>query len=165
MRLADKLIAGGKAARVLICPIAMGGSSIAHWGADGQHTDRIITICERLRLHGLTPTWIIWQQGESDHNTQMGVYSQRLLDTIGVFRAQGVNCRFYITTSTMLNGNISANIQTAQSVVVNNADNIFQGPNSDTLCPAATHRTDNTHYNTTGGDTIATAYANLLPSL
>jgi hypothetical protein len=163
MRLADKLIANNKATRVVIAPIAMGGSTIAHWGADGQHTDRIIAVCERLRLHGLTPAYSLAQQGESDHNTDPTVYTNRLNDTIGVFRAQGVNCPFYICLSTWLNGVTKGTIRTAQQACVNNAANVYLGPNSDNL--DASNRSDNTHYNATGANAIADLWVPILHSV
>ena len=65
-RLADMLIERRLADRVVLAPIAMGGTSVEQWAHEGLFNRRIAASIRRLYDAGLTPDYILWHQGEGN---------------------------------------------------------------------------------------------------
>lgn len=137
--LADMLIERGLYARVIIAPIAMGGSTVEEWADEGMFNRRILALIRRLFDAGLTPTQILWHQGEGNpgagdsHGRQ---YRKNLLEVIATFRTYGISAPFFVALATRCgayprpNGD---NIHEGQASAVNPLDNVFLGPDTDTL--------------------------------
>ena len=65
-RLADMLIERQLADRVVIAPIAMGGTTVEQWADEGLFNRRIAASIRRLYDAGLSSDYILWHQGEGN---------------------------------------------------------------------------------------------------
>ena len=137
--LGDLLIERALYARVIIAPIAMGGSTVEQWADEGRFNRRILVLIRRLFDAGLTPTAILWHQGEGDsgigdsHGRQ---YRKNLLEVIVTFRTYGISAPFFVALATKCGGYPRPggdNIHEGQASAVNPLDNVFLGPDTDTL--------------------------------
>jgi len=137
--LAEMLIERGLYARVIIAPIAMGGSTVEEWADEGMFNRRILALIRRLFDAGLTPTQILWHQGEGNsgigdsHGRQ---YHKNLLEVIATFRTYGISAPFFVALATKCGAYPRPNgdsIREGQASAVNPLDNVFLGPDTDTL--------------------------------
>ena len=137
--LADMLIERGLYARVIIAPIAMGGSTVEQWADEGVFNRRILVLIRRLFDAGLTPTAILWHQGESDAgvgDAQVRQYRKNLLEVIATFREYGISAPFFVALATKCGGYSTPsghNIREGQASAVNPLNNVFLGPDTDAL--------------------------------
>ncbi|KAB2701306.1 sialate O-acetylesterase [Brucella lupini] len=151
IRLADKIIVGGKADTVIFIPIGMGGSSVSQWGTGGEFNHRIGVGIRRLSALGLTPNAVLWQQGTTDTSlaTTQAVYAARLSEVIAAFRANApVNTPVFVAQESWVSGTLSLPIKAAQVAAVNPPAFIYSGPDIDTI----TERQDATHLNAVGAN-------------
>jgi hypothetical protein len=74
-RLADKIIAAGPATKVVLVPVSISGTVVSQWTGPTNFGNRISVAIARLAARGLTPSVILWGQGESDLATTQAVYS------------------------------------------------------------------------------------------
>lgn len=157
-RLADKLINTGTFDRVILVPIARGGSVVADW-ATGPLALNLKTAVARCQAQGYTISGFLWQQGENDTQAGTGqsAYYNALMAVIANSRAAGSNAPWFVGKSTYIYGSISTAIQAACDAAVNGVD-VFAGANCDTL--NSTYRqADNLHFNaSTGADAVATRW-------
>jgi hypothetical protein len=165
--LADMLIERGLYARVIIAPIAMGGSTVEEWADEGMFNRRILVLIRRLSDAGLIPTQILWHQGEGNpgigdsHGRQ---YRKNLLEVIATFRTYGMSAPFFVALATKCgayprpNGD---NIRDGQASAVNHLDNIFLGPDTDTLGDEYRDK-EHCHFNAAGMLRHATMWADVL---
>lgn len=121
-----------------------------------------------MRDCGLTPDAILWQQGETDAwgSTSTAAYQAALGQVIHAFRNEGVTAPFFValTSHITIGGERedpgdAADVRAAQTVIVNGVD-IFQGADTDTLDD--TYRAHGTHFNSTGQDTHAELWFDVL---
>jgi hypothetical protein len=147
IRLADKLITAGHFTKVILVPMACGGTSVAQW-ATGDCRHRITAMCSRLQHANLTPTFGLWHQGETDGGlgTSQAVYSARLAAVLWAFRSGGVVAPFFIAQVSY--PNVSAGIRAAQADAANGID-VFLGPDTDTLTTGY-RAVDGVHFNGSG---------------
>lgn len=91
IRLGRRLLATGRHDRVIIVPIAVGGSHVAQWAAGGLFHPRIAAAGHALRALGLEATAVLWQQGATDNSldTSAAAYAASLRDVIATFRGVG----------------------------------------------------------------------------
>lgn len=164
-RVADLLITNGKFDRVILVPVAIGGTSVSMW-ATGSLSNRITTAMARLESRGIVPGMtnvtfaVIWGQGESDSGTSQADYTSRLNTVISNAAAAGFSGRWFINKQTWLAGTTNATVQAAQDAMPNGST-IFAGANADSL--NATNRyADNTHFNDTGIAALATLVYNAM---
>ena len=164
-RLADKLITAGTFQRVILVPIARGGSLVADW-ATGTLALNLKTAVARCHAQGYTISGFLWQQGEADTTAGTGqaAYHNALLAVIANSRAAGSSAPWFIGKSTYIAGTTSAAIQAACEAAVNGVD-VFAGANCDTL--NSTYRqVDNLHFNAaTGADAVATRWATAIDAV
>jgi hypothetical protein len=135
-RLGDILIQRGLYDRVIFVPLARGGASIAFLNNEGAElSTNGIT---KLKAAGLTPTHILFQQGETDAvlTTSAEQYASQLHQLVKRFRAAGFDAPFYLSRSTKCDyvgpNNIAA-VRAGQLSAVNDALNIRPGPDTDTI--------------------------------
>lgn len=156
-RVADKLISAGVFDRVILIPVAVGGTPVASW-VPGALGDRILVAARRARAVGLPITAFLWMQGETDgvNGTSQATYAATLASVIAGPRAEGFNAPWFIGKCTYIVGTVYPAIQAAQAGIVNPAANIFAGANTDSLT-GATYRQviDDTHLNGTAGSDAA----------
>lgn len=153
-RLADKLINASLFDRVIICNVAVNGTSAADWV--NLYPNRLSTALARLSYRGMTPTAILWSQGEKDNvlSTAQAAYQSSMTTVIGATRTAGYSGPWFIPQQTWDAGSTSSTIQAAQAALVNHGSGIWAGPNADSL-NATNRQSDNTHWNDTGSDAYA----------
>ena len=164
-RIADKFITNGVFARVIVVPIAVGGTAIATH-ATGRLTDRIGVAIKRLASIGITPATtnvtfaILWGQGEGDSGTSTPAYTSALQTVRANAVAAGFSGRFFVNKETWVGGVVTPAVQAAQTGVVDNST-FWAGADMDSL--NATNRiADNTHLNDTGAAAAATLIYNAM---
>ncbi|WFU16120.1 sialate O-acetylesterase [Bradyrhizobium sp. CB3481] len=134
--LGDMLIQSGRYDRVILMPIAKGGASLSYLNDEGAEltTNGIA----KLKAAGLTPTHILFQQGERDAlmTTSAEQYAALLHQLVKRFRAVGFDAPFYVSRSAKCDyagpTNIAA-VRAGQLAAVDAALNIRQGPDTDTI--------------------------------
>ncbi len=165
--LADMLIERGLYARVIIAPIAMGGSTVEEWADEGRFNRRILVLIRRLFDAGLTPTAILWHQGESDAgvgDAQVRQYRKNLLEVIATFRTYGVSAPFFVALATKCGSGPTPSgrtIRDGQASAVNPLDNVFLGPDTDTLGDEYRDK-EHCHFNAAGLLRHAAMWADVL---
>lgn len=159
-RIADKFVTAGKFSRVIVVPVAIGATSVLTHDT-GVLADRLPIAIRRLAAAGITPATtnvtfaIVWGQGESDGGTSTVNYTTRLNNVRDHAVAAGFSGRFFVNKQTWAAGSVDANVQAAQTGVVDNVK-FWAGADADSL-NAANRQSDNTHFNDTGIAALATA--------
>ena len=95
-RLADRLIEGKQYRNVLLVPVAAGGSSVADWTTTYRH--RIDLAVQLLAQAGVSLTFALWQQGESDRATTTEAYEAAFRQVLAAVPAP-----VFIAVSTLCN--------------------------------------------------------------
>jgi hypothetical protein len=165
-RLGDLLIARGLADRVVVAPIAMGGTRVEQWSVGGVFNRRIPALVRRLYDANLPPDYILWHQGEG--NTGEGdvggrFYTKNLLEVVRTFRAYSVNAPFFIALTTICGGprQSAEATRVGQRAAVSNWFGTHLGPDTDKLIgPELRH--DQCHMNAKGTAAHAQAWADIL---
>jgi len=161
MRVADTLVTNGKFDRVIIVPIAIGGTVVGMWGTGGSLSNRIPATMARLISRGITPGMtnvtfcFLWGQGESDTGTSAASYKTAINQVLASLFAAGFIGRAFINKQTWLGGVVNPTVQSAQwDPAVITGGSVLQGANADTLL-AASRQPDNTHFNDAGMASLA----------
>lgn len=152
-RLGDKIIEDGLFDRVILAPIAMGGTTVEQWAEEGMFNRRIPVLIRRLYDAGLSADFILWHQGEG--NPGMGdrggrQYRKNLLEVVETFRRYGVNAPFFVALATLCGGPHpnAQNIRAGQKAAVNPSVGIHQGPDTDII--GVDYRWDKCHFDDLG---------------
>lgn len=135
-RLGDILIQSGRYDRVILAPLAWGGASLSFLNNEGA----VLTTngIAKLKEAGLTPTHILFQQGEKDaiSTTTAEQYVSLLHQLVKRFRTAGFDAPFYLSRSAKCDyvepKNMAA-VRTGQLAAVDAALNIRPGPDTDTI--------------------------------
>jgi len=164
-RLGDKLIDAGLFDRVILAPIAMGGTTVEQWAEEGMFNRRIPVLIRRLFDAGLSADFILWQQGEGNPGTgdvDGRQYRKNLLEVIRTFRRFGVTAPLFVSLTTLCGGpHANAdNIRAGQRGVVSPLAGIYQGPDTDTI--GVEHRWDACHFDETGLDMAASLWLQVI---
>lgn len=157
-RLGDILIESGRYKRVVIAPIAIGGASLS--ALNSQYVERIDRLISSLKAARLTPTHILFQQGETDAHltTTTEDYVAMLHRLVQRFRSAGLDAPFYLTQSTKCDYDRPTNIapiRQAQLLARDARLNIRRGPDTDTIGNDGRDPDDGCHMNEIG--TLANA--------
>lgn len=160
-RLADRLIADEHFERVVIVPIAVGGSSIRRWTTGGDLHGRIGRAAEAIRAAGLSPTHILWHQGESDVATGPQAYRRSFAGVLAEIRAQGLTAPVYVAQASICKNNGSAALRAAQRDLAVEFADVRLGPDTDTL-DRFRWRRDLCHFSAEGLDEHAKLWASIL---
>jgi hypothetical protein len=154
-RVADSLITSGKFDRVILVPMALGGSNIAMWANGGPLQNLPCVAMKRLAARGIAPGTNVtfaadWGQGEAE--VGLGTSQAAYTASFNQIKTNLVNCgfsgRIFVNVET-LNGTTSAAVQAAQAAVVDNVT-VFAGANLDTMNNTTTFRVDGVHFNDNG---------------
>ena len=135
-RLGDILIEAGRYDRVILVPLAIGGASLFFLNNEGALV--VTNGIAKLKAAGLTPTHILFQQGERDalETTSAGQYASLLHQLVKRFRDAGIDAPFYLSRSTKCDyarpTNIAA-VRAGQLAAVDEALDVRQGPDTDTI--------------------------------
>jgi Carbohydrate esterase, sialic acid-specific acetylesterase len=165
-RLADMLIERQLANRVVLAPIAMGGTSVEQWAHEGLFNRRITTSIRRLYDAGLSADYILWHQGEGN----LGIgdsggrqYRKNLLEVVASFRTYSVNAPFFVALTTRCAKSPhpnAVNVRDGQRTAAIGQLGIFVGPDTDLI--GAEHRYDDCHMSESGLTMHAAAWADIL---
>jgi hypothetical protein len=134
--LGDILIQTGRYDRVILVPLARGGASLSYLNNEG--IELTANGIAKLKVAGLTPTHILFQQGEKDAilTTSTEQYVVLLHQLVKRFRAAGFDAPFYVSRSAKCDDagptNMAA-VRAGQRFAVDEALNIRQGPDTDTI--------------------------------
>ena len=154
-RLGDILIQAGRYDRVIIVPLALASTSI--FVLNNEKAELLTNALSKVKAAALTPTHILFQQGEPDARltTSAEQYVSQLHQLVTRFRAAGFDAPFYLSRSTKCGGGEqnTAAVRAGQLSAINDALNIRQGPDTDTI--GNDGRADGCHMNEAG--TLANA--------
>ncbi len=98
---ADQLIASGAFDRVILAPVAVGGSKVAQWASGGalnaSMKPLVADLVSRYRV-----THVLWLQGELDLmlGTDAAAYRRNFLSFAASLRASGVDAPIYVAKAT-----------------------------------------------------------------
>lgn len=165
-RVADKLIDSGKCNKVVIIPIARGGTGINFWVNGGGYELLNKTLVD-LKNQNIKLTHILWHQGEADNGNDKTVYYNnlnKLLKNIREYENAPFYCSItsYNPTSKLTETKgIDYNIQNAQYNFINDNETVFKGVNTDLIIDAI-HRFDGQHFSIYGNKLYADMWFNAL---
>jgi hypothetical protein len=159
-QMADLLISGEHAERVVNVPVAVGGTFASDWAPGGVMHHRAKAACLRTLALGLVPDAVLWHQGESDasSSTTEASYAASLEALKDALRGYGVDCPIIVAKATWGGGEYPPNylaVRAAQANVIDDVD-FFAGPDTDTL--GNSYRADGTHFNASGATSVATMW-------
>lgn len=162
-RLGDKLIEAGLFGRVILAPIAMGGTIVEQWADEGMFNRRIVVLIRRLHDAGLGIDFILWHQGEGNQgigDVEGRQYRKNLWEVVSTFRRYGINAPFFVSLATLCGGPHpnAENIRAGQKSAVDPRAGIFLGP--DTI--GLEHRWDTCHFGETGLDMAASLWLKII---
>lgn len=151
--LGDRLVAKGFARSILLLPVSVGGSTVAHWAPNGPYNHRLSYALDGLRRLGFRPTHVLWHQGEADalYGTSMDAYVHSFGDFVASLRAHDVTAPVYVAISSYFAApegyeERQAVIRDAQRSLVDPTRGIFLGPDTDLI----RDRFDGCHLGTAG---------------
>jgi hypothetical protein len=152
-RLGDRLITDQTHDAVVFISIGVANTAVADWAPGGAYHPRLLNAIQSAQQQGLTITHILWHQGERDASdgTSTADYRTRFLAMLSAIRQQGVSAPIYVAIASRCG--LSAgdpDIQQAQQELVDRAQKIYTGANTDTL--DGSHRYDLCHFTTAGLD-------------
>lgn len=170
MRIADRIITRGKATRVIMVPIAVGGTLWASYdpAASGSLFTRVQCAIRRLSAIGLSPDFICAARGSSDNAAATSAASIRssINAWITGIRNMGCTAPIYIGKFTMNGGSVSATIQSgiASAISDNSGNSVLAGYDGDTNATVAGgyRLADSTHLSATGLTLVANGWADLV---
>ncbi len=150
-RLGPKLLEDGPYDAVVFAPVAVGGTAIREWTVGGKLHPRLLETVAELKRADLTPTHLLWHQGEADNRAGTGAddYQEMFLAMLGSLRDRGVRAPAYVSVATLC-GSARPNetLRAAQRGLVNAALNIRAGPDTDALNTG--YRSDGCHFSAYG---------------
>ncbi|HEX4411547.1 MAG TPA: sialate O-acetylesterase [Xanthobacteraceae bacterium] len=135
-RLGDVLLDRGMYRRVLLVPIAHGGTYARDWAPSGMMFPRLQWALERLKACGIQITHVLWQQGEAEarhSDADAQEWMRNFMAVAGAIRAAGVDAPIYVAQCTICCNDPNERIRGAQRAVVDKVAGIFAGPDIDTI--------------------------------
>jgi hypothetical protein len=150
-RLGDLLVRRDVYDRVLLVPIAYGGSYVAEWTADGRMFPRLTQTLIRLQRAGIGVTHALWQQGEAEGalpNADGPAWVGHFQQMLATLRQYAVSAPVLVAQCTMCCSAPNERIRAAQRAVVAPSAGVFAGPDVDIIGPD--ERWDGCHFSITG---------------
>jgi hypothetical protein len=145
-RFGDYLVRRGVYDRVLLVPIAHGGTYISEWVPGSEMYPRVAVALRRLHSLGITVTHALWQQGETDaaYNADTTAWMHHFNIMISAIRHMGMNAPIFVAQSTRCCGPPNEAIRAAQRGVVDPCTGVFPGPDTDAI--GSEYRWDDCHF-------------------
>jgi len=167
--LGDHLIKAGFARSVLFLPLCVGGATIKEWAPGGPYHHRMTFSIGRLRDAGLSPSHVLWHQGEADVlcGSSADEYVKSFWSLVDSLRRFNIDAPIYVATATFFaipKGYEARQmvIRKAQTSLIDPNRGIFRGPDTDLI----RDRFDGCHLGDRGLRDHARAWAKaLIPSL
>lgn len=145
--LGDEIINSKLAPHVYFVNIAFGGSSIASWNKGGTNYTYLNSTLDMLKQMDVNLTHVFWHQGETD-----SVLQTTGTDYYNMFMNIRDNIREYseapifVARASLCGDSYSSEILNTQTMLSENNDDIFYGPNTD-LIGYDFRRPDKCHFN------------------
>lgn len=160
-RLADMLIDSGLYDKVIIVPIAVGGSAIGRW-ASGDCSKKLKETLRILESQHIKLTHIFWHQGETDNllNTSAGTYKKSLDTILNTLHTYHQDAAMYVSIASYHPGAVTkplgedSAIRKAQIEFINAHKHVLVGPDTDLLIYAI-DRFDSVHFSDYGMNAFA----------
>jgi hypothetical protein len=162
--MADELIRSGRFDRVVLAPVAVGGTEIVRWVEGdlapvlGQALDAVQA---RYRV-----THAIWHQGETDadNGTSAADYRRRFDILLGRWRAKGMAAPVLVSVTTRCDPAWRADnpVALVQRSLPDPARGLYAGADSDAELPAEELRGGECHHNAAGQAHLAKLLASAL---
>lgn len=150
-RLGPRLLEDGPYDAVVFAPVAVGGTAIREWTVGGELHPRLLETVAELKRADLTPTHLLWHQGEADNRAGTGgeVYQEMFLAMLGSLRDRGVRAPAYVSVATRCGASgPNETLQTVQRGLAEASLNIRAGPDTDAL--GLGYRSDGCHFSAYG---------------
>jgi len=156
--LGTELVRRKLAAKVVLVPFAVGGTSIERWQPNERVGQRLSEILSILRADKIHVDFVLWEQGESDDNLSGLEYSQRLLRVKGIFSVSGQNAPMIVALASRKRSGILPEVRRGQQMAAELVPCVFPGPDADSVFgPKA--RPEGIHFSTFGQDQLAVMWA------
>jgi hypothetical protein len=185
-RLGDRLVDANAGLRVVLIPVAVGGTSINRWSQGGDLNERLRLALSGAQEAGLVITHVFWEQGQSDARTapawskrrskkfvmyresadqapwytmRRDVYRTHFESIRETIRGTGLSPTFFVATSSMCSNDGSPEIRAAQEEIIGEKEDVRPGPNYDLI-----HRSnralfpDDCHLSREGLEAMAAAW-------
>jgi hypothetical protein len=150
-KLGDLLIERGQYHRILLAPIAHGGTYAREWSPAGRMFPRLEWTLERLKQSKINITHIFWQQGESEaalRDPKPDEWVRHFMAMVGAIRAAGAVAPIYVAQCTICRNDPNEQIRQVQRGVVDPAAGILAGPDLDLV--GRDERFDGCHFSAGG---------------
>jgi hypothetical protein len=150
-RLADLLVRRGIYDRVLLVPIAHGGTYAAEWSPAGRMHPRLRRALKMLRRRKIAVTHALWQEGEAEAGTPGSdpkAWVTHVQAVAGTIRAATPESAFYVAQCTVCRNAPNELIRAAQRAAADPARRIFAGPDLDVI--GIEDRWDQCHFSVRG---------------
>jgi hypothetical protein len=136
--------------RVLLVPIAHGGTFIAEWAPGGRMHPRIVAALRGLRARGIRVTHALWQLGETDaaHAPDAEAWVGNFGRMLRSLRDLGMDAPVLVARSTLCVSPPHPAIREAQRRVVEPRAGVFAGADTDQL--GTEYRFDDCHFCASG---------------
>jgi hypothetical protein len=162
---ADDLISKGFCDKVLLIPLAKGGTTIENW-AIGDCANRLNATLNRVSKDGFQPNYIIFQQGEEDNVLQTS-YNQyvSLFNVLSLnIKRSGFLGKMFVSLSTYSPTSVTpvnAELRAAQKRVIDDSEWIEQGPDTDLIINVG-DRYDGIHFSKKGVRKLALDWSRII---
>lgn len=128
------LLDAGTFERIVIAPIAVGGSSIHRWvPGEGDLFARIPAAQAGLVAAGLPPTHVLWHQGESDVRMSPEEYIRDFAAMLSGMRDAGIDAPVWVAQASICKNRGSESLREAQRRIADTLPGVRRGPDTDTL--------------------------------
>ena len=162
-RVGELLVKRGRYRRILLVPIAHGGTFAREWAPGGRMFPRLEWTLKQLRERNIAITHIAWQQGESEAaepDPKPLEWIDRLRAMIDAIRVTGVDALIYVAQCTICRSDPSEQIRAAQRQLVDPSAGILPGPDLDLI--GLDERYDGCHFSGVGLDRAAAMWCDAL---
>jgi Carbohydrate esterase, sialic acid-specific acetylesterase len=135
---------------VVFASIAIGGSEIARWAPMGDLNPRLIGTLRDMQSSGISPTHLLWHQGESDAiaGTSVDDYQRSFTAMHQSCSDAGYHVPIWLSLATRIYGRNSEPIRHSQRVL-QSLPGVREGPDTDTIGDGF-RLPDRTHFNADG---------------
>ncbi len=135
-RIGDALVKGEHFKRVLLVPVAHGGTYIHEWSPGGRMHPRLSRALKQLRRKGIVVTHFLWQQGEAEADQSQpdaAAWLGHFNAIANVVRAEAPECDIYVARCTICRNAPNPVIRAAQEQALDLQKRIFPGPDLDVI--------------------------------
>ena len=150
-RLGDLLVRREIYDRVLLVPIAYGGTYMAEWTANGRMFPRLTQTLIRLQRAGISVTHALWQQGEAEGalpDADGSAWVAHFEEMVATLRQYAISAPILVAQCTLCCSPPNDRIRAAQRAVVAPHAGVFAGPDVDGI--GRDERWDGCHFSTAG---------------